>query len=263
MSAPYKYDPFEPMLAKVIESAQHRLIKHIVKLRNDSGYRYRLSTLFIEGKKLVFEVANTKKIRRLFLRKNTPIPSEIRYQELYFLNDRLFKKIASTQSPEPFAAEIDLPKEADLSEKQRLLVLDKVTDPGNVGTLIRTALALSFDGIFLTTGSADLFNDKALRAAKGATFHLAYTRGDTQKLLTLASRFQLYVGDREGISLSQLTFSRPLILALGNESQGASEEIKQVGTCVSIPLSLQTDSLNVASAGAILMHTIREQLWPN
>ena len=251
------------MLTKIIESAQHRLIKHIVKLRKDSRYRCQSKTLFIEGKKLVYDVASTNKVRRLFLKKNSPVPSEIRCEELYFLSDLLFKKISSNQAPEPFAAEIDLPKETDLSKKERVLALDRVSDPGNVGTLIRTALALSFDGIFLVEESADLFNDKALRAAKGATFHLPYARGSTQQLLNLAARFQLYVGDRNGIHLSKFTFNLPLILVLGNESQGVSQKIQHVGTCVSIPLSLQTESLNVASAGAILMHKIREQLWPS
>ena len=82
------------------------------------------------------------------------------------------KKISGMQTPEGLVVEIEMPKPAPLEGLKYLLALDGVSDPGNVGALLRTALALGWQGIFILDESCDPFNDKALRSARGATFRL-------------------------------------------------------------------------------------------
>jgi TrmH family RNA methyltransferase len=137
-------------------------------------------------------------------------------------------------------------------------VLDRISDPGNLGTLLRTALALGWEGAFLTPHSADPFNDKAIRASKGACFFLPLQEGSYEELEELLKENQItaYVADLKGTSLPNLKVKHPLALILGNESLGPSAWAKQHGSAISIPMKKDVESLNVASAGAILMYEL-------
>ena len=144
-----------------------------------------------------------------------------------------------------------------------ILALDGISDPGNLGTLIRTAQALGFNSIFITKESADPFSSKALRAAKGATFNIPLQIGDISELLHFGqnNNYSFYVADTKG--QSTFNFQTPLILILGNEAVGPSIESKKVGLRLAIPLTGQVESLNVAIAGGILMHKIKVETWKN
>lgn len=248
------------MLPKAITSLQHPLVKHLVKLRKERRYRQETQSLLILGKKLV---AERKKVSKLFIEEGSAPLASLEYDELFVFSQAIFEKISGMPSPEPFAAELPLPLPTDLSQKQKLLALDGISDPGNLGTLVRTAVALGFEGIFLTEDSTDLFNEKTLRAAKGATFHLPYQIGSQQDLWHWIKNSGLhpYVGDLKGKNLSAVSFSLPLILILGNEAHGPSSLIKENATLVTIPLADQTESLNVGIAGGILMYAISEKTW--
>ncbi len=244
---------------KEIKSLQHPIVKHLVKLRKKRGYRLEKESLLLEGKKMVFEYRGH--IEVLLVAKNTTIPSHLKPKQTLIVSPEIIEKISGTCSPEPYLAEIPFPSLSSLEGKERLLALDGVSDPGNVGTLLRTALALGFEGVFLTKTSADPFMDKALRAAKGATFHLSIQVGSEKDLTDLIERCGLtpYVADGSGAS--NVSFTSPLILILGNEAHGPSETLKKLGTLVSIPMANQTESLNVAIAGGILMNKIQDMLW--
>ena len=210
--------------------------------------------LFLEGKKILFEYRGP--ITTLVTTQNSPIPKHLSPQTLIYTTEEVIKKISGIPSPEPYLAEIPLPKEESLEGQQRLLALDGVQDPGNLGTLLRTALAFGFEGVFLLNAT-DPFSPKALRASKGAIFHLPFRQGSEKELLDLIKTNQLtpYVADTKGTSAS---FEAPLVLILGNEAHGPSETLKMEGTLVSVPMHSQTESLNVAVAGGILMNKIEE-----
>lgn len=230
-------------------SLQHPYVKHLVKLRTNRKYRYEKKAVFLEGKKLLSEL--NIPLKTLILREGEDTPCQA--ETTCHVPPKVFEKISGVQAPEGVAAEVDMPPFADLSQKQRILALDRINDPGNLGTLIRTALALGFDGIFLTENSVDPYNEKALRAAKGATFKIPLQVGPLEPF---AAPFHLYIADLEGTPLSSITFKTPAILLLGNEAQGVSNEMQKNGTSVTIPIKNQMESLNVAVAGSILMHAM-------
>lgn len=242
------------MLPKKIHSLQHPIVKHLAHLRTSRRYRQQEKRLVVFGSKLVSEL----KPKRLFLSPNAPL--EQAAGEVFFLEPALFKKISGQEHPELIAAEVEMPEESPLTNASYLLALDNVSDPGNVGTLIRTALALGWEGIFLTDGCADPFNDKALSAAKGATFRLPFNRGSREELLALIKEhsFTPLAADTIGAPLSTLNPSPPLILILGSEGCGIAPELKALSTLVTIPMSGRMESLNVAAAGAILMHGLKK-----
>lgn len=245
---------------KEIQSLQHPIVKHLVKLRKERSYRFENKSLILEGKKMIFEYQGP--IHLLLITKNALIPDHLHPKQTLLVSKEVIEKISGTKSPEPYLAEIPLPAFSTLEDKKRILALDGVSDPGNVGTLIRSALAFGFDGIFLTQDAADPYMGKTLRAAKGATFHLPLRIGTENDLILLIQQSGLtpYIADKNGTSKSLL--HEPLALILGSESHGPSKRLKALGTLLSIPISDKIESLNVAIAGSILMHQIQETLWP-
>lgn len=246
------------MIAKKITSLQHPIVKHLQKLRTSKQYRHEMQTVLLSGKKLILELAATHSIKRLFI-SDESLSNKIPSEETLILDPSLFKKITGVVNPEPIAAEVYLPKPSPLEDFQFLIALDNINDPGNLGTLIRTTLALGWEGIFLSDTCADPFNDKALRAAKGATFHLPFRQGTHEELISLIQKRKLtpLAADIKGTALSDITPHSPLILILGNEARGIHPDIKKISTLVSIEMCGKMESLNVAAAGAILMYTLK------
>jgi TrmH family RNA methyltransferase len=152
---------------------------------------------------------------------------------------------------------VALPADQDLSEKNRLLVLDQIADPGNLGTLLRTALALNWEGVIVTEGTVDLFNDKALRAGKGAQFHLPFARMAPDEISKIKSHF--YIADLDGAALEKCVFKHPLALILSNEAKGPAGWAERIGEKVTIEMSTKSESLNVAASGAILLYAMRSK----
>lgn len=149
----------------------------------------------------------------------------------------------------------------DLS-KVRLLLLEDVQDPGNVGTLIRSADALGFNGVLLTESTATIYNPKTIAASMGSVFHIPVVELNYEILLVAddmkRNGYVLVASDIEGDNLASGFPQAPkLVLMMGNEGKGLSKEAMQAADfSVMIPMNGKAESLNVASAGAILMWEI-------
>lgn len=242
-----------------ISSLQHPLVKRCVKLREDRAYRNEHGALIVSGAKLLFELARTTPLKTLFVQQDAQIVDTPAAHKQVFVTAEILKKITGLQNPEPFAAEVAIPPPSDLSSAPSLLILDGLSDPGNLGTLLRSAWALGWGGAFITSESVDPWNEKALRAAKGATFFMPWQRGSHQELFHLLAKTQrtLYIADAKGEDFQSVHFCPPLALVLGNEAHGVSSELKAQGQWIGIPMKIGAESLNVASAGAILLQQMR------
>lgn len=182
--------------------------------------------------------------------------------EIYLTTEENMKKITGVKNPEPIAAEVSIPFEADLTNCRKILVLDRLQDPGNIGTLIRSAAAFGFDGIWFITPIVDPFNDKVLRSCKGAIFHTSYKMSDLDTFLRFiqTTNKALFCADLEGADLDTIKeqIKLPCAITLGRESQGIDSEIKQNASSIKIPYSQNVESLNVAVAGSIIMYELRD-----
>jgi len=232
------------MVPKKITSLQHPLIQHWVQLRLDRTYREETQRVLVLGEKM----AREQRIETLI----SVEPSNIKAKEHYLVSEAILKKISGLNQPDGFAAEVALPPPQDLSKKKFLVILDQIADPGNLGTLLRTALALNWEGVIVTPGTVDLFNDKVLRAAKGAHFHLPYARMTVEEIS--AMKLNLYTADLEGAVLDEVRFEGARALILSNEAHGPRNWVSKKLT---IPMSEQVESLNVATSGAILLYAMR------
>lgn len=244
------------MLPTKITSTQHPIVKRLVSLRKDKSFRETENSALVVGFNLISDLSAQLEIKTLIFSKEFP---SIRAQTKIYATEEILKKITALASPEGIAAEVTLPPSGNLLHKKSILVLDALSDPGNVGTLLRTALALGWEGVFLTPGTADPFSEKAIRAAKGASFLLPLQAGSIKELEEIAkkNKAHLYVADLEGENVCSFNPLRPCLLILGNESQGPSLWARKNGKAISIPMEKKMESLNVASAGAILMFILK------
>lgn len=236
-----------------ITSLQHPLIKHLVKLRKDRHYRTEMQTVLIEGKTLFNELPSKYIVKNIITTTAHDSP------HAFLVTEEIIQKISSLQKNDGFLAEIELPQEVDLSFKKPILILDSIGDPSNLGALLRSALAFNFEGVFLLNHCTDPFNDKALRAAKGATFRVPMQSGSWQELAPLLQKSQLtlFVGDLNGLNASQIT-GREGALLLGNEVHGPGIIPEEVKTeTITIPINQEMESLNVSVAGGILMYLLQ------
>ncbi|MDQ3996827.1 MAG: RNA methyltransferase [Gemmatimonadota bacterium] len=142
----------------------------------------------------------------------------------------------------------------------RLLVLDGVQDPGNVGTMLRTAAALAVDATVAMPGTVDLWNAKVVRSAMGAHFHyptISSTWGELDAFLG-AGGVSLWAADARGDAVDHDMTPRRLALVVGNEGSGVSDAARaRAERLVAIPIASSVDSLNVAVATGILLHELR------
>lgn len=230
------------MVTKKITSLQHPLVKHWVKLRTDKAYREETQRVLVSGKKMVKELP-------------VEVLITVNGEGEHEVTEEIMKKITGLEQPDGFAAEVKLPAPQNVREMEYVVVLDRIADPGNLGTLVRTALALGWDGVIMTPGTVDLFNDKALRAAKGATFRLPYAQMSHEEIAKLKHHF--YTADVQGKPVEAMQFKAPLALILSNESQGAQAWSDSLGEKITIPMKGQMESLNVAISGAILLYAMR------
>ncbi len=185
--------------------------------------------------------------------------------ELVEVTDAQLTELSATEHPQGVVAVYQpatwsLPDLAP-SLGRPLLVLDGVQDPGNVGTIARTALAFGASGVLALAGTADVTNPKTVRSAAGALFRLPHAHGSDADLhdLVAAARAQVWLTDTSGDPLDDGTVSTPLVLIFGNEGAGVRAELAARATRrVSIPIAPAVESLNVAvSAGIVLYRVTR------
>ena len=174
--------------------------------------------------------------------------------ETYKVNDEVLRKLAVSENPEGvvFACEMPKPKK-DKKDYNKIVYLDQINDPGNLGTIIRTAVAFNYDAVVLSKGSVDLYNEKVIAASKGAIFLIdAFVSNieDYKDKQIIVSTL-----DENSVPLNECKKPNDFVLVLGNESHGVSEPIiKLANKLIKIEMNDVIDSLNVAMAGAILMN---------
>lgn len=177
------------------------------------------------------------------------------------LSSRAFAAVAQTEAPQGVLAVVEPPHWtlADLTPGRAapVLVLDGVQDPGNVGTLLRTAFALGAAGAVLLSGTADVANPKVVRAGMGATFRLPTVSVEPPEFAAWArrERLSIWVAAADGMPLPRAAAPERLALVVGNEGAGVGPEIRALAhQQVAIPLARGAESLNVAVAAGILLY---------
>ena len=235
----------------MITSASNNTIKALIKLKQKK-YRDETGYYLVEGEHLVEEAMKAKQVECLISTKD--ITSDL---PIIVVSNEVMSKLSFTKSPQSIMAKCKIKKEKKLIDGKRYLILDDLQDPGNIGTLIRTALAFSIDQVILSNNCVDLYNDKLLRSMQGANFHISCIYDDLKTVIsTLKKNNVKVIGSalENGQDIKQIKISEKMAFIVGNEGNGMNKDILQECDYVGyIPINT-IESLNVAIAGSIMMY---------
>jgi len=231
-------------------------------------FRKAENKFIVEGKKSVLEGLNSSYkcevifITNKFLEENKEIVEEISTskQKIITLKQKEFEKVSDTKTPQGIAAVFIRPKlnsaKLSLIDDQIVVMLDNISDPGNLGTIIRNCDWFGIKNILLSENIVDFTNPRVIRASMGSVFHVnIYEEVKEESLLKLRENgFEILCADVEGENCFTYSSDKKKILVLSNESHGPSDEIKRISDKkVCIPKIGNAESLNVASASAVLL----------
>lgn len=268
-----------------LTGSQNPVIKEVRSLRNKNS-RDERGLYFIEGTRFVEEVIKeylnrNAEIKYLVVSDSLAVSAqtagmtdtcEKRGLKVYVVPDALFESISDTRNPQGILAVMRLQKaylkDAAVSEGL-LVILDNIRDPGNMGTIIRTADAAGASGIIIPDGCVELFNPKVLRSTMGSVYHLPIWHcGNTQEAMAFCREkgFSLYASHLEGsVSIYDADLSRNTALIIGSEAEGISEEtLSNADILVRIPMAGKAESLNASvAAGVMIFEAVRQKIARN
>jgi len=234
-------------------------IKQIQSLKHQK-YREKYGQFIIEGKRLIQSALESEiKISLIFYTdiffdSNKPWFKSINELNLTNVSQNIFQKISTTKSPSGIGAICELPKyKIPNIKNDHWVYLDKVSDPGNMGSLIRSAEWFGLNCIALSPGCVDPYNPKVLRSGMGAHFNV-----EIHNNISLDEFFNTHLiiaGDIKGEDISKFEFPKKSVVVLGNEAHGHSNQNQQyITNYVTINKIGAGESLNVSAAGAIIFH---------
>lgn len=256
------------MNIKTVDSISNKTIIELKKLK-DKKYRKLSGSFLIEGERFIKEAliqgADVKQI--LFTEETEDsvlkmISSDNSSFQLLKVNGEIIKELTDTVTPQGIIAEVSIPvsNSAELLESgKKLLYLDRIQDPGNLGTIIRSAHAFSFDGIIMGKGTADPYSDKVLRSTMGSIFKVPIVDSSVITLDELIKAgFNVLISDLNGSkTIKELTKWKKLVIVIGNEANGVSEVILSLPhESFIIPMKGGAESLNAAVAASIIMYEL-------
>ncbi len=237
----------------MITSVNNPKIKDLVKL-HQAKYRKSTGKFLIENDHLIQEALETGYLEEVFVIEGQVFEFEPQTQ----ITVEVAKKLAQTQSIPQIIGVVSKPQASDLVGN--ILVLEDLQDPGNVGTLLRSALSFGYQTIVLTPNTVDFTNDKVVRSSQGALFHLNMVEMAWPMFIKKASQqgYQILGSVVSGGTSVRLLKVGKHALLLGNEGQGLSPQaVQDSHRLVSIP-TVAFESLNVAMAGSIMMYELNE-----
>lgn len=249
-----------------IESGDNKKIKRLKSL-DRKKVRNREDLFFIEGRKLLDEALSSRiRITEVYVsdtyyQNNMSYVDKLTIKNLYLVRDGILESLSYMKSPEGILA-LGIPPKFDvpdvLKKGNPVLVMDRINDPKNAGTMIRSAEAFGIGCVFALEGCTDLYNEKSLRASMGSIFRVPYIKISEEIFTVLKNAgYVIYGLDANGHNIETVSLDKRCALVIGNESNGLDKKIrKHLTETLSIPMQGKTESLNAACAAGIVMYKI-------
>jgi TrmH family RNA methyltransferase len=172
----------------------------------------------------------------------------------------LLQKLSDTETPQGMLAALELSELSSPENTDFILIPDQVRDPGNLGTLLRSAAATGAGAVLLPPETTDAFAPKVLRAGMGAHFRLPIQSLTWEEIKKQTEGMNIYIADMDGTACWETDLRKPLALVIGGEAEGASDEAQRLANGkISIPMSEGVESLNAGVAGSVLMFEVVRQ----
>ncbi|NQX84042.1 MAG: RNA methyltransferase [Mycoplasmataceae bacterium] len=238
---------------KTITSVNNPLIKKLYKLRDNKKQQLSDGIILVEGKNNIDEARKLNLVEFLLTTNEIDNNKDIRVTE------NVIKKLSSLKNPDTTIAVVKLPV-YESKKYKRVIFLEGIQDPGNLGTIIRSAVAFNFDAIYLSKNSSYLYNQKVISSSQGAIFMIPIFQMDLLKAIDLYDYNVISTHlSEESEFIDKTNFPESFAIAFGNEGTGISSELlSRSKSNVSIKIS-NIDSLNVAIAASIAMFEISKK----
>lgn len=250
----------------MITSASNKKVKDIVKLKENKNIK-KYKKYIVEGRHLVEEALKAKVVEEVVVSQDFEdefLLAEFS-KEKTVVSSSVMKSISETITTQGIIAVCSIEeKKLDINKYKKVLLLDKVQDPGNLGTIVRTADAFSFDCIILGKGTTSLYGQKVIRSTQGSNFHIdCFDNIDLTKLIDEMDEFSIYATSlKTEMYLEDMEeISDKIAVVFGNEGAGVSEEVlEKVDNLLKIRMSGKAESLNVSVAAGIVLHFLSNKV---
>ena len=244
----------------VITSLENGKIKELTKLQQKK-YRDDTGTYLVEGEHLVEEAYKNHVILQIIALEDTCVSYDV---EVLYVTKEIMKKLSSLDNPPSIMA---LCKKSNYTEMvgDRILLLDGIQDPGNLGTMIRSSLVFGVTSIVLSKNCVDLYNSKVLRGTQGMLFHIPILSMDSKEAISLLKQNHIPIygtSVEDGVEIATLSDAErdKYCLIMGNEGSGLPNEIFDLcDKNLYIPMDSRVESLNVGVACSILLYELRKK----
>ena len=238
----------------IITSLNNPTIKEISKLKNKK-YRDLTNTYLVEGEHLVEEAYKNNILTKIILLEDTICNYDI---EKIYVTKEVMKKLTELDTPNKIIGIVK--KNTPLPIGNKILILDTIQDPGNLGTIIRSSVAFDIDTIVLSPNTVDIYNPKVIRSTQGMIFYTNIITLELKEFINeIKTKNYTIFGTnvRNGKNIKEITLPEKFALVLGNEGQGVSKEIESLcDDNIYIKMSSKCESLNVSVATSILLYEV-------
>lgn len=250
-----------------ITSTSNETIKYFISL-NDKKTRMNAKRFIVEGYHLVNEASKTNLLEAIISTDEKEL-KKINNVKRYLVNDAIINKIATTKNPQNILGIVKMLDHNITNlvpiikeNKTKLIMLDDVNDPGNLGTIIRTAAGLGYDGIIMSPNTVDLYNEKVIRSTQGVMFKIPIIKANLQEVIKLLKKEKVFcIGTAltNAKDVKHITKKDKFAICLGNEAKGISKEVlDNMDENVKIAMNNDVESLNVSVAAGIIMYEMME-----
>lgn len=239
----------------VITSTDNAKVQEVAKLA-DKKYRKKSGCYVIEGERLVRDaIFHGAQVQNVFVAES--VAQKLCFDDATVVSDRVFAKMSTTINTQGVLAVAKIPTVELSAPKGNCLILDNLQDPGNIGTLIRSAVACGFTDIY-AVNCADVYSPKVVRSAMSAHFCInLHQTDDIVKVFEVANKNVIIACDMGGENVFDCKFDTNVCLVLGNEGNGLSDYSRlHANRTISLPMANNFESLNVAVAGSVIMYQI-------
>ena len=247
----------------LITSLENERIKNYIKLKSKK-YRDLTNSFIVEGEHLVLEAYRAGLLEEIIIEQSSVFPIDLPNERKVYVPQVILDKISDVENP-PYVMGLCRKKEESDNLGSRILMLDGVQDPGNLGTILRSSKAFNVDTVVLSLDTVDLYNPKVIRATQGMFFHMNVVRRDlVDEINKLKSEeIPIYVTRveyGEDIRYFKSKDKRKFALVMGNEGKGVREEIKDLADkYIYIEMNDMVESLNVGVATSILLYELQDK----
>ncbi len=240
----------------LITSIDNPKVKEYIKLQQKK-YRDRSSKFIVEGMHLVLEAYKKGIVEEIILEQDEVVPLDV---PIVYTTEEVIHKISTLDHPVSILALCKkIPEKDELGS--RVLLLDDIQDPGNLGTIIRSAVAFDIDTIVLSSKTVDLYNPKVVRATQGMLFHINIVRRDLEDVILQLKEAEIPIYGTKveyGADVREIRDNDTYALIVGNEGSGVRDEISNLcDQNLLIEMNHNVESLNVGVATSILLYELR------